>query len=75
MRKPMKKAAALDRAEVPLPPKAAPARIIIKRTWTNEDASEDRTITLIEQVKPGLLRTYQETRHFEARTPKLTPPR
>lgn len=44
--------------------KAEPNRIIMKRTWTMPDGSQERTIDLIEVVKPGLLRTYRETRTY-----------
>ena len=63
MPKTLKRAGPIEPASGGLP-KAEPNRIVIKRTWTNADGSEDRTINLIEQVKPGLLRTYQETRHI-----------
>lgn len=54
----------IETTETPLTPKAEPNRIIIKRVWTDADGSQERTIDLIEQVKPGLLRTYRETRTF-----------
>jgi len=44
-----------------LPPIASPSRVIIMRTWT-DDHGEERTIDLIEPVRPGLIRTYRETR-------------
>ena len=59
-----KRAAALEGTETPGLPKAAPNRVVIKRTMTNSDGSQDKTIDLIEVVKPGLLRTYRETRHI-----------
>lgn len=73
MPKKLKRAAAIERAETPGLPKAEPNRLILKRIWTNADGSEDRTIDLVEQVKPGLLRTYRETRTFGPDLLPVTP--
>lgn len=54
------------------PPKAEPNRVIIMRTWTDASGVE-KTIDLIEQVKPGLLRTYRETRTFGPDLLEVTP--
>lgn len=64
----------LETTETPLPPKAEPNRIIIKRVWTDADGSQERTIDYIEQVKPGLLRTYREMRRYGPRELPVTPP-
>lgn len=45
-----------------LPPKAEPIRIIIMRTMDLADGTQERTIDLVEEVKPGLMRTYREQR-------------
>lgn len=51
------------RASAPL--KAQAERVIITRVWT-DDEGQERTIDIIERVKPGLLRTYRETRSYKS---------
>lgn len=45
-----------------LPPIAPPSRVIIMRTWTEDDGHTEKTIDLVEPIRPGLIRTYRETR-------------
>lgn len=57
---PPTKPGALER-DASLPPIAPPERVVIMRTWT-DDTGIEKTVDIIEPIRPGLIRTYRETR-------------
>lgn len=54
----------IEPAQSPGLPKAEPNRVVIMRTMRDMDGREERVIDLIEIVKPGVLRTYRESRTY-----------